>query len=130
MYWTELLTARLRRTLGDDMARVQFLRRQSYGDYLHLLSLADVLLANPPVLILDEPTAGLDPTQIRETRALIKELGQHHTVLLSTPEVPREESRAWRLYRRVGFTDVLRHFHFPGDERPFAVLGRDLPLEI
>lgn len=51
------------------------------------------------------------------------------TVLLSTPEAPREDSRAWRLYRRTGFTDVLRHFHFPGDDRPFAVLGRDLPLD-
>src|SRR5262249_60832605 len=38
----------------------------------------------PPVLILDEPTAGLDPTQIRETRQLIRDLGQRHTVLLST----------------------------------------------
>jgi ABC-2 type transport system ATP-binding protein len=42
------------------------------------------LLANPPVLILDEPTAGLDPSQIRSTRGLIKELGREHTILLST----------------------------------------------
>jgi ABC-2 type transport system ATP-binding protein len=46
--------------------------------------LADALLANPPVLILDEPTAGLDPSQIRETRTLIGELGREHTILLST----------------------------------------------
>jgi GNAT superfamily N-acetyltransferase len=52
------------------------------------------------------------------------------TVLLSTPEAPYESSRAWRLYRRTGFVDVLRHFRFPGDERPFAVLGRRLPLEV
>ena len=38
-------------------------------------------------------------------------------------------SRAWRLYRRFGFVDVLRHVSFPGDLRPFAVLGRTLPLE-
>lgn len=49
-------------------------------------------------------------------------------VLLSTPEVPDEANRAWRLYRRLGFTDVLRHFHFAGDSRPFAVLGAPLPL--
>ncbi|WP_019204248.1 N-acetyltransferase [Tsukamurella sp. 1534] len=49
-------------------------------------------------------------------------------VLLSTPEVPAEENRAWRLYRRTGFQDVLRDFRFSGDPRPFAVLGRDLPL--
>ena len=50
------------------------------------------------------------------------------TTLLSTPEADEQTSRAWRLYRRFGFVDVLRHFPFPGDERPFAVLGRDLPL--
>jgi ribosomal protein S18 acetylase RimI-like enzyme len=49
-------------------------------------------------------------------------------VLLSTPEVPHEDNRAWRLYRRLGFTDVVRHFRFSGDSRPFAVLGRELPL--
>jgi hypothetical protein len=50
------------------------------------------------------------------------------TVLLSTPEADEQRSRAWRLYRRFGFADVLRHFLFPGDERPFAILGRPLPL--
>ncbi|VFA95089.1 ribosomal-protein-alanine acetyltransferase [Nocardia farcinica] len=49
-------------------------------------------------------------------------------VLLSTPEVAREENRAWRLYRRAGFTDVIRDFVFAGDTRPFAILGRRLPL--
>ncbi|ALG86860.1 GNAT family N-acetyltransferase [Gordonia phthalatica] len=49
-------------------------------------------------------------------------------VLLSTPEVPDEGNRAWGLYRRLGFTDVLRHFTFVGDARPFAFLGRPLPL--
>jgi ribosomal protein S18 acetylase RimI-like enzyme len=50
------------------------------------------------------------------------------TTLLSTPEADERESRAWRLYRRFGFVDVLRDFIFPGDERAFAVLGRELPL--
>jgi ribosomal protein S18 acetylase RimI-like enzyme len=49
-------------------------------------------------------------------------------VLLSTPEVVREENRAWRLYRSQGFTDVVRDFVFAGDTRPFAILGRRLPL--
>ncbi|NLV80489.1 MAG: GNAT family N-acetyltransferase [Rhodococcus sp.] len=51
------------------------------------------------------------------------------TVLLSTPEVPEEDNRAWRLYRRAGFEDVVRRFVFTGDARAFAVLGRRLPLD-
>ncbi|MBM7367103.1 GNAT family N-acetyltransferase [Gordonia hydrophobica] len=50
-------------------------------------------------------------------------------VLLSTPEVADEGNRAWGLYRRLGFSDVLRHFTFVGDARPFAFLGRPLPLD-
>ncbi len=48
------------------------------------VGLADAIMHDPPVLILDEPTIGLDPTQIRETRNLITELGKRHTVLLSS----------------------------------------------
>jgi len=48
------------------------------------VGLADAIMHEPDVLILDEPTIGLDPTQIRETRNLIKELGERHTVLLSS----------------------------------------------
>jgi ribosomal protein S18 acetylase RimI-like enzyme len=50
------------------------------------------------------------------------------TTLLSTPEADEATSRAWRLYRRFGFVDIVRKFTFPGDARPFAVLGRTLPL--
>ncbi|BBZ43625.1 GNAT family N-acetyltransferase [Mycobacterium parmense] len=49
-------------------------------------------------------------------------------VLLSTPEANGEANRAWRLYRRLGFTDVIRRYHFAGDPRAFAILGRELPL--
>ena len=49
-------------------------------------------------------------------------------VLLSTPEIDGEANRAWRLYRRLGFTDVIRDYRFAGDPRPFAILGRELPL--
>lgn len=48
------------------------------------VGLADAMLHDPKVLILDEPTIGLDPTQIRETRNLIRELGKRHTVLFSS----------------------------------------------
>lgn len=63
-------------------------RRQLVGTlskgFRQRVGLADAILHDPPVLILDEPTAGLDPSQIRETRQLIRELGKAHTVLLST----------------------------------------------
>jgi ABC-2 type transport system ATP-binding protein len=56
------------------------------------VGLADALLHDPPVLIFDEPTVGLDPTQIRETRKLIKELAGKHTVMLSTHILPEVEA--------------------------------------
>ena len=56
------------------------------------VGLADALLHNPPVLVMDEPTVGLDPTQIRETRKLIRELGGQHTIILSTHILPEVEA--------------------------------------
>ncbi|QDZ42927.1 GNAT family N-acetyltransferase [Corynebacterium sp. sy039] len=50
-------------------------------------------------------------------------------LLLSTPEVPAENNAAFRLYRRLGCTDFLRHFLFTGDNRPFAILHTPLPLD-
>ncbi|MEO1837271.1 MAG: ATP-binding cassette domain-containing protein [Akkermansiaceae bacterium] len=48
------------------------------------VGLADALIHDPPLLVLDEPTNGLDPNQIRSIRNLIKQLGENHTILLST----------------------------------------------
>lgn len=56
--------------------------------YKQRVGLAQALLNNPPVLILDEPTIGLDPTQIIEIRRLIQELREEHTVLLSSHILP------------------------------------------
>jgi ABC-2 type transport system ATP-binding protein len=65
--------------------------------YRQRVGLAQALLHNPDVLILDEPTAGLDPKQIIETRRLIKELGGEHTVILSTHILPEVSQTCQRV---------------------------------
>lgn len=59
--------------------------------YRQRVGLADTLVHDPKILILDEPTIGLDPNQIRQIRQLIKDLGEKHTVLLSTHILPEVE---------------------------------------
>ncbi|NLE79073.1 MAG: GNAT family N-acetyltransferase [Rhodococcus sp.] len=74
------------------------------------------------------PSAQGNRTGERLLRLLL-EGRPERAVLLSTPEIADEDNRAWRLYRRLGFRDVLRNYQFTGDRRPFAVLGRDLPVQ-
>ena len=76
----------MRRTRVDDMA-TRHCGKLSKG-YRQRVGLAQAILHNPEVLILDEPTAGLDPKQIIETRQLIKELAGTHTIILSTHILP------------------------------------------
>ena len=61
------------------------------------MGLAQALIHNPDVLILDEPTAGLDPKQIIETRELIKELAGSHTIILSTHILPEVSQTCQRV---------------------------------
>ena len=65
-----------------DMRR-RLIRNLSKG-YKQRVGFAQALLGNPKVLILDEPTVGLDPAQVSEVRALIKELGQQHSIIFSS----------------------------------------------
>lgn len=65
--------------------------------YKQRVGLAQALLGNPPVLILDEPTVGLDPKQIIEMRTLIKGLGKKHTVILSSHVLPEVQATCDRV---------------------------------
>lgn len=78
----------------DDLAET-LIHKLSKG-YRQRVGLADALVARPPILILDEPTAGLDPNQIREVRELIRGLGERHTILLSTHILPEVEATCGR----------------------------------
>jgi ABC-2 type transport system ATP-binding protein len=65
--------------------------------YRQRVGIADAIVAKPPVVILDEPTAGLDPNQIRHARELIRELGREHAVIVSTHILGEVEACATRV---------------------------------
>ena len=89
------VTTAMERTRVADMAN-RHCAKLSKG-YRQRVGLAQALLGNPEVLILDEPTAGLDPKQINETRQLIKELRGDHTVVLSTHILPEVSQTCTRV---------------------------------
>ncbi|MFQ5643829.1 MAG: ATP-binding cassette domain-containing protein [Thiogranum sp.] len=76
------------------------------------VGIAQAILHSPPVVILDEPTVGLDPNQIREIRALIRELGESHGIILSThilPEVQATCSRVQIIHRgKLVFSETMQ----------------------
>jgi ABC-2 type transport system ATP-binding protein len=89
--------------------------------YRQRVGMAQVLLHEPDVLILDEPTAGLDPNQIRDVRDTIRTLGRNKTILLSTHILQEVEAIA----SRVLFIDEGR-LVFDGPVSAFAEGGHDL----
>lgn len=74
---------RVIKEVGLEEVQNKLIRNLSRG-YKQRVSLAGALIGNPDVIILDEPTVGLDPKQITEIRSLIKKLGRKHTVILSS----------------------------------------------
>ncbi len=74
----------------------KYVRELSRG-YRQRVGLTQALLHDPPVLILDEPTSGLDPNQIVEIRELIREIGKHKTVILSTHILPEVQATCNRV---------------------------------
>ena len=81
--------------------------------YRQRVGLAQAIIHNPDVLILDEPTAGLDPKQINETRDLIKSLAGDHTIILSTHILPEVEQTCEQVIiinkGKVVATDTVQH---------------------
>ena len=85
--------------------------------YRQRVGLADALVADPDLLILDEPTIGLDPNQIRQVRDLIKNLGQRHTILLSTHILPEVEITCSRVI-------ILHKGRIEASDTPQNLLGQ------
>jgi len=92
---TGRVKAVMERTRISDMSK-RLCSKLSKG-YKQRVGLAQSLIHNPDVLILDEPTAGLDPKQIIETRELVKELSGDHTVILSTHILPEVSQTCQRV---------------------------------
>ena len=109
-------TARTRRIETClDTCRIREVRKRLLGTlskgYRQRVGLADAMLADPPVLILDEPLTGLDPVQQEETLGAIKNLGGRHTVLFSSHHLPDVEKVCDRVViidrGRIRFDDKL-----------------------
>jgi ABC-2 type transport system ATP-binding protein len=82
-------------------AQIEDKRREIIGrlskGYRQRVGIADALVAEPPILILDEPTAGLDPVQVRSFRKLVKALARDHTVLISSHALAELEAVTSRI---------------------------------
>ena len=125
----------------EELTSLSDVRRKIIGTlskgYRQRVGLADALVGDPDLLILDEPTIGLDPNQIRQVRDLIKNLGQKHTILLSThilPEVEMTCTRVIILHKgKIEASDtpqnLLGQLRAVGNIRLEANTGQDNALE-
>jgi ABC-2 type transport system ATP-binding protein len=101
--------------LGLNGREKQLVRSLSKG-YKQRLGLAGAIIHNPDLLVLDEPTSGLDPNQILEIRQLIQEIGENHTVLLSTHILPEVDALCNRVL-------IIHEGKLVMDGRPDALGG-------
>ena len=81
------------------------------------VGLAQAIVHDPEALILDEPTAGLDPAQTRETRDLIRQLGRQHTVILSSHILPEVSATCQRVL-------IINHGRLVADDTPDSLAER------
>jgi ABC-2 type transport system ATP-binding protein len=102
--------ARAKQACGLNDVAQRLIHNLSKG-FQQRVGLAQAIIHRPKVIILDEPTVGLDPIQIREIRALIKELGQSHSVILSShilPEIQAVCSRVMIINKgRVVYSEAI-----------------------
>jgi gliding motility-associated transport system ATP-binding protein len=111
-----------------ERCRIREVRRRLVGTlskgYRQRVGLADAMIHDPPILILDEPTHGLDPVQIRETLALIRELGEQRTILLSTHILAEIEAICSRIL-------IIHRGRLGSDKRLSDLeLGGNITLEV
>jgi ABC-2 type transport system ATP-binding protein len=108
---------RLKKRLGEvmELCSLEEVKKKLIGalskGYRQRVGLADALIHSPDLLILDEPTIGLDPTQIRHVRALITDLAKHHTILLSTHILSEVEKTCSRVI-------IINHGNIEASDTP------------
>src|SRR5882757_2748577 len=114
---------RMKERLADvmDLCGLKDVERKLVGNlskgYRQRVGLADAMVHEPDLLILDEPTIGLDPNQIRQVRDLIKNLGKQHTILLSTHILPEVEMTCSRVI-------IINRGRIEACDTPENLLGR------
>jgi len=96
-----------------DRCKIREVQRRLLGTlskgYRQRVGLADAMINDPPILLLDEPTDGLDPGQKHETLALLRELGRNHTIMLSSHLLSEVETIVQRvLIMRLGYLALAR----------------------
>ncbi len=121
----DIARSQRRRAIGEAVGRCKLAEvenriiGQLSRGYRQRVGLAEAMLHDPEILILDEPTSGLDPLQIREARDLIRELGQRHTILLSTHILPEVEAVCGRVIiiasGRIALDDALANLQRRGE---------------